>query len=91
MRVLTIPSDLAKEYLYARDSYDTAFQAVMVALPDFPVEERRDFYVNAFNDLCNHAAIIANIEKDIMEALNISSFERIEVDKVYTMEDEYDN
>ncbi len=91
MRVLTLPSDLAKQYLFARDGYESAFQAVTVALPDFPAEERHGFYVNAFKDLCDYAITVANIEKDIMKTLNISSFEKIDVDKVYTMEDEHDN
>lgn len=91
MRILTLPNDLAKYYLEARDSYETAFQALVVALPDFPEEERRNFYVNAFKDLCDYAIKVTNIEMDIMKTLGISSFEKIEANKIYTMEEEHDD
>lgn len=91
MRVLRMPDELAKRYLQARQSYDSAFHTLQLALPDVPSGERYDFYVNAFRDLCDLSTAIAAVEEEIMTAFNITSFEKIELNEIYTLEDGHDD
>lgn len=91
MRVLQMPDDLAKKCISIRDSYDSAMQTLMVPLIDLPIEDRRDFYTNAFKDLCGSAIANNDVEMEIFNTFNISSFEKIDVDKIYTLEEEHDN
>ena len=86
-----MPDELAKRYLQARQSYDSAFHTLQLALPDVPSGERYDFYVNAFRDLCDLSTAIAAVEEEIMTAFNITSFEKIELNEIYTLEDGHDD
>ena len=91
MRVLRMPDELAKRYLSVRQSYDSARQTLSVALPDVPAEERHGFYVNAFRDLCDCGIAMAAVEDEIFRTFGISSFERIELNELYTLEDGNDD
>ena len=91
MRILKISDELAKHYITVRDSYDSALQALIVPLPDLPAGDRPEFYRNAFGDLCTCAAELGIVEEEILDTLGINTFQRIEFNEVYTMEDEYDN
>lgn len=91
MRVLRMPDELAKRYLSVRQSYDSARNALLVALPDVPTEERYDFYVNAYRDLCDCSIAMAVVEEEIFRTFGISSFERIELNEIYTLEDVNDD
>ena len=86
-----MPDELAKRYLQARQSYDSAFHTLQLALPDVPSGERYDFYVNAFRDLCDLSTAIAAVEEEIFRTFGISSFERIELNEIYTLEDVNDD
>ena len=55
MRVLKMSDDLSKRYLTVRESFDSARQTLLTALPDVPNGERHNFYVNAFRDLCDRS------------------------------------
>ena len=87
MRVLRMPDELAKRYLTARQSYDSARQALLVALPDVPSDERYGFYVNAFRDLCEMSTVLAAVEEEILTMFGITGFERIEINDIYVRED----
>ena len=91
MRVLRMPDELAKRYLNARDSYNSAFQALQVTLPDLPADSRYDFYVNAFRDLCDMSTVLAAVEEEILTMFGITGFERIEINDIYVREDGDDN
>ena len=91
MRSLKITNEQSKAYLHTRDSFEAAKQALLVKLPELKDEELHQFYVNAFRDLCDISVQLCAIETEIMESLNISSFESIELDNVYTLEEENDN
>lgn len=88
MRTLKITGELSKRYLLARDSHNAARQALAVTLPDIPDNERHGFYMNAFRDLCDTSVRLMAVENEILETLNITGFEGIELDNVYTMEEE---
>jgi len=91
MKILKISDELSKRYLQSRDSYETAKQALSVSLPELKDEELHQFYVNAFRDLCDTSVQLCIAETEILTSLNISGFEKIELNNVYTMEDEHDN
>ena len=91
MRVLRMPDDLAKRYLSVRQSYDSAFHTLQVALPDVPSGERYGFYVNAFRDLCDLSTAIVAVEEEILTAFNITGFEKIELNEIFVKEEEDDN
>lgn len=87
MRILQMPDDLAKKCTLVRDSYESALQALRVPLIDLPIEQRRDFYANAFKDLCGCAIANKDVEIEVLETFNISGFEKIDVDKLYVSEE----
>ena len=91
MRVLRMPDELAKRYLTVRQSYDSARQALLVALPDVPSDERYGFYANAFRDLCDMSTVLAAVEEEILTTFGITGFERIEINDIYVREDGDDN
>ena len=91
MRVLKMSDDLSKRYLAVRESFDSARQTLMTALPDVPEEGRHDFYVNAFRDLCDRSITLAAVEEEIFTTHRISGFEKIELNEIHTLEDEHDN
>jgi len=91
MRVLKMSDDLSKRYLTVRESFDSARQTLMMALPDVPEEGRHDFYVNAFRDLCDQSIALAAVEEEIFTTHRISGFEKIELNEIYTLEDGHDD
>ena len=91
MRILKMSDDLSKRYLTVRESFDSALQTLMTALPDVPEEGRHDFYVNAFKDLCDRSIALAALEEEIFTTYRISGFEKIELNEIYTLEDEHDD
>ena len=91
MRVLIMSDDLSKRYLAVRESFDSARQTLMTALPDVPEEGRNDFYVNAFRDLCDQSIALASVEEEIFTTHRISGFEKIELNEIYTLEDGHDD
>ena len=91
MRVLKMPDELAKRYLSVRQSYDSARNALLVAVPDMPSDERYGYCVNAYRDLCDCSIAMAAVEDEIFRTFGISSFERIELNEIYTLEDENDD
>ncbi len=91
MRVLKMSDDLSKRYLTVRESFDSARQMLLTALPDVPMGERHDLYVNAFRDLCDQSIALAAVEEEIFNKHGISGFEKIELNEIYTLEDGNDD
>lgn len=91
MRVLKMSDDLSKRYLTVRESFDSARQTLLTALPDVPNGERHNFYVNAFRDLCDRSMALAAVEEEIFTTHRISGFEKIELNEIYTLEDGHDD
>ena len=87
MKVLKISEELSKQFFTIRNSYEAALKALTTTLPDVPDEDRYNFYVNAFKDLCECSVQTNILEKEIMETLGISGWEKIEIDKVYVREE----
>ena len=87
MRVLKMSDDLSKRYLTVRESFDSARQTLLTALPDVPNKERHNFYVNAFRDLCDKSISLASVEEEIFTTHGILGFEKIELNEIHTLED----
>ena len=91
MRVLKMSDDLSKRYLTVRESFDSARQTLLTAMPDVPNGECHNFYVNAFKDLCDRCIALSAVEEEIFNTHGITGFEKIELNEIYTLEDEYDD